>query len=99
MFSGTLEVRQEERAVDVEQQGQWFGGHDLDGDGTPDFVVGAPQRPFYWANTQKPGYIVAFSGRDAKPIFRVDGTQPGPTADAFLRNRLREIGLIRDEPR
>ena len=41
------------------------GGADLDGDGTPDFVVGAPQR----SNPKTPGYVMVAWGGDRKPSF------------------------------
>ena len=52
-----------------------MGGVDLDGDGVPDIVAGAP-----WASPggrQEAGSVYAFSGADGHLLFRSDGVSPG----------------------
>jgi len=54
------------------------GGADLNGDGTPDIVIGAPQRPGYWRSSfEGRGYLRAYSGKYGREIFTVTGSRPG----------------------
>ena len=45
---------------------------DVDGDGVPDYVIGATQH-----NTTAPGYAVVFSGATGAVLFTLMGTTPG----------------------
>ncbi|HKB15294.1 MAG TPA: hypothetical protein VKF62_04480, partial [Planctomycetota bacterium] len=49
------------------------GAEDLDGDGVPDFVVGAPRNPW---TSPVPGYVSAISGASGGVLFTVSGMSP-----------------------
>jgi hypothetical protein len=66
--------------VEGDSLGAWIAAAgDVDHDGHPDILVGAPTRdnqPF-WVNPEGPGYAQVFSGRDASVIATVTGTEEG----------------------
>lgn len=71
--------------------GDWFGWaaaalDDLDGDGTPDFAVGAHQNESFGARpapTAPPGYVVVYSGATGAELYRLQssGSLPADGSD------------------
>jgi len=47
------------------------GGHDVNGDGIPDIVAGAPRSD---VGASSGGYVIVLSGADGSEIHRIDGT-------------------------
>lgn len=60
------------------------GAGDLDGDDTPDFLVSAPQRLGSFPATG-PGYVTAFSGKDASVLFTVAGEVDGSAYGTLMK--------------
>ncbi len=56
------------------------GGYDLDGDGTPDLIVGAPRTSLGGADS---GSVYAFSGTDGSQLWRIDGAAGDRIGDAI----------------
>jgi hypothetical protein len=53
---------------------------DVDGDGVPDFLAGAPQ-----SSALVPGYVVCLSGKTMLPIYQIQGVNPGDEFGTVVR--------------